>query len=190
MGPPSLAPSCHIHQKALGLMRSAFLFPSPLLHMADPFPARPKKPPKKSRECVVTDSETISATTEMSGRLLRMSEGNTRGLCQNKHTHSPIDSSYYTEHTQVLFQGYPGHLYPPLTNTLSLVLRNLTWPLSYGNMTTRRPQTHQCSSSVRASERSRLHRPMRSMASRGVTRLSTGPTGRQDVVSNRKLTGV
>jgi len=45
-------PSCHIHQKALGSLRSlrsAFLFPSPLLHLADLFPAQPKKPPK-SRE--------------------------------------------------------------------------------------------------------------------------------------------
>ena len=95
-----LAPSCHIHQKALGLLRSAFLFPSPLLHMADPFPARPKKPPKKSSECMVTDSETISATTEMSSWLLRMSEGNSRELCQNKHTHSPL----------VLHRAYPGSL--------------------------------------------------------------------------------
>ena len=36
---------------------------------------------------MVTDSETISATTEMSGRLLRMSEGNSREPCQNKHKH-------------------------------------------------------------------------------------------------------
>jgi len=45
-------PSCHIHQKALGSLRSlrsAFLFPSPLLHLADSFPAQPKKP-LKSRE--------------------------------------------------------------------------------------------------------------------------------------------
>ena len=44
--------SCHIHQKALSSLRSlrsAFLFPSPLLHLADSFPAQPKKPPK-SRE--------------------------------------------------------------------------------------------------------------------------------------------
>ena len=86
MGPPSLASELPYS----GLLRSALLFPSPLLRMADPFPARPKKPPKKSRECVVTDSETISSTTEMSGRLLRMSEGNSRELCQNKHTHSPL----------------------------------------------------------------------------------------------------
>ena len=42
-------PSCHIHQKALGSLHSlcsAFLLPSPLLHLADSFPAQPKKPPK------------------------------------------------------------------------------------------------------------------------------------------------
>ena len=36
-------------QKALGSsssLRSAFLLPSPLLHLADSFPAQPKKPPK------------------------------------------------------------------------------------------------------------------------------------------------
>ena len=42
-------PSCHIHQKALSSLHSAFLFPSPLLHLADSFPAQQKKPPK-SRE--------------------------------------------------------------------------------------------------------------------------------------------
>jgi len=169
MGPPS----CHIHQKALGSLRSDFLFPSPLLHMADPFPARPKKPPKKSRECVDTDSETISATTEMSGRLLRMSEGNSRELCQNKHTHSPL----------VLHRAHPGSLSGISGSPLPAFN-------SYRNTTTRRSQTQQSSSSLRASERSRLHRRMRLMASRGVTRLSTGPMSRQGAVSNRKLTGV
>ena len=48
-------PSCHIHQKALGSLRSlrsAFLLPSPLLHLADSFPAQPKKPPKSQERAL------------------------------------------------------------------------------------------------------------------------------------------
>ena len=48
-------PSCHIHQKALGSLCSlhlAFLLPLPLLHLADSFPAQPKKPPKSQERAL------------------------------------------------------------------------------------------------------------------------------------------
>ena len=106
------------------------------------------------------------AIPEMSGRLPRTSKL-TKGMgipanCAKTNTHkthsefaSPL-TRLHTQRYQVLFQGCHGYLYPPLTNTLCLVLRNLMWPLSYRNTTTRRRQAQRYSSSLHASERSRL----------------------------------